>query len=422
MHKQPSLPAINTIVIGDVGSGKTIVALITALVFMKNLPKVQVAFLAPTEVLAYQHYQNLIDLISRNPNHLAWVEAIFLTGKKGFLNGEKISKTVLNKKLENLGKRQIWVGTQALLFNESLKPTLVLVDEQHRFGVMQRKRLTEAAQNKSHFISFSATPIPRTLALTFFNHLKPLFLESRSKKTPIHTRILNRKLLETEVVDCIQKHLKKNRKVYVVCAKIDSDDENEDTTEVYSLKQVEQIFSKYFKNLILTVHGGEKTKSDILMEFKNNPRKKILIATSVIEVGVDVRAASLIIILNSERFGLAALHQLRGRVGRNDFNDNECLLVVDEKFKFIKRLNYLTKTQDGFKIAQKDLELRGSGEILGKIQSGFDSDIESLMGLDPLEYKEINKIVESIDFQKIKKNQPRLNNYLQKYSKEIWTE
>ena len=162
-------------------------------------------------------------------------------------------------------------------------------------------------------------------------------------------------------------------------------------------------------------------KKDVLTEFKHSSTKGILVATTVIEVGVDVPQASLVVILNAERFGLAALHQIRGRVGRNDFTDNECCLVTYTKYKRSRRLHYVCQTQDGFVLAEKDLELRGAGELLGKVQSGFGDEIDKIIGLNPALYRRLSQEVDKIDFTNLD-TLPRLKKYLQTKAGQVWKE
>ena len=414
--------SINRIVIGDVGSGKTIVAFITALVYLESLKSGSVAILAPTEVLAFQHYQKLLEYKDIwTDDFLNQIDYIFISGKQYFYNGEKTTKKNLAK--QKTKKCQFYIGTHALLHNEEIKPDLILIDEQHRFGVNQRQKLTKNYHENQgispHFLSFSATPIPRTLALTIYKSLQPYFLEPLSDKKPIQTSIDIFDNISQNIVTQIESELKKQRKVYIICAKVEDSEETED---IWSIKKTEAFFSKYFPGQILSVHGKIKTKKDILTEFKNSEKNNILVATTVVEVGVDVPEASLIVILNAERFGLSALHQIRGRVGRNQYPDNKCILITQNEFRQSKRLRYLTKYQNGFDIAQKDLELRGSGDLLGTSQSGFDDEINELLGLDSELYYKINQLVESTDFENLNNNLPRLENFLKSQSQNIWNE
>lgn len=421
-----TIPALNRIIIGDVGSGKTIVAFFIALGYLKNIPGGNVALMAPTEVLALQHYQNLLNLIQQNELDLSWVNIVFQTNKTKFINSDSATKKQINNYILESHKDQkqtIWIGTQALLFQEEILYNLVLIDEQHRFGVRQRQKLskTENNQIEANYISFSATPIPRSLALTTYKYLKPHFLERLPGRSKIETEINFFQDFEGKIRDRIQQHMSLNQKVYIICSKIEDKDE-EDTSGIWSLKKAFELVNKMFPDKVLAIHGKDKDKQKILTEFRDNDEKQILVSTSVVEVGVDVKQASLMLILNAERFGLAALHQLRGRIGRNNFENNKCILVTEPEKQWTKRLKYLCQYSDGFVIAQKDLELRGSGELFGSQQSGFDSEVLDLMGLDESLYQEVDKLVESVDFKNLNEKLPRLQNYLDKQLNQTWQE
>lgn len=419
---EPVVPTVNRIVIGDVGSGKTLVAFVLALTYLHGLSvSGQAALLAPTEVLAFQHYKALQNLLQSAPIDFTWLDTVFLTSKNVYLNNQKISKKQLRKHLEQNTKKIFWIGTQALLFTPEIQPDLVMVDEQHRFGVSQRQKLANSSGLYSpHFVSFTATPIPRTLALTFLRSLKPVFLQRIAGRQEIATTIVDFEAFDGQIVPAIQQHLAKQRKVYVICPKI-QDLEGEEIAELWSVAKAAKTLEQFFPNQIMTVHGKVSQKKDILSEFKESPSKHILVATTVIEVGVDVPQASLVIILNAERFGLAALHQIRGRVGRNNFADNQCILVTHPQYRRSKRLLYLCQHQDGFVLAEKDLELRGSGDILGKLQSGFGDEIDKLMGLNPQLYYQISQVVDQIDLHNLHLV-PRLEKYLQTKFAEVWKE
>jgi ATP-dependent DNA helicase RecG len=428
--KTKTTKRLNSIVIGDVGSGKTIVGFLTALTYLKNLPGGQVCLLAPTEILAYQHYTNLLlfknslsaDLQADFPT------VVFASAKKNSINGgEKITKKKLEK---NISKRLIefpdskifWIGTHSLLHSKNINPNLVMVDEQHKFGVLQRQKLNlKQVKNPPHFISFSATPIPRTMALTVFANLNPHFLETLPGRNKIDTRIEFFEKFDEKIIPIIQNRLDSREKIYVVCTKIDpgesEDEETFSTTKVYAK------LSKFFENNVLEVHGKMAEKKEILEEFKNSKTKNILVTTTVVEVGVDIPEATLMIILNAEKYGLAALHQLRGRVGRNNKDNNSCLLVTWQKYKGAKRLDYLNKYESGFILAQKDLELRGSGSLYGEVQSGFAPEVEAMIGLDPEMYEEIARLVKNLDIDNLSENGlSRLERYLKKEQKKIWEE
>jgi ATP-dependent DNA helicase RecG len=417
------IPAVNRIVIGDVGSGKTIVALVLAVTFLRGLENLgQVAMLAPTEVLATQHYDTLLKLKSKQAELLQFMDCIFLTNKNCFLNGQKLTRKKLELYLNSteVKTKIFWVGTHALLFTPEVRPDLVLVDEQHRFGVRQRQFLTKKkgdSQLSAHFVSFTATPIPRTLALTLYKSLKPHFLPKLKSRQPIQTQIVDEEQLDKISQTYIQKHLQNGRKVYVVCPKIEEEDD-----DLWSVGKASKYLEAKFPGQVLSVHGKLGEKSQILDQFKTSQDKNILVATSVIEVGIDVGQASLMLIFNPERFGLAALHQIRGRIGRNNFVDNQCLLVTNKNFIHSKRLSYVIQNQDGFALAEKDLELRGSGKLLGTIQSGFDQELDRLLGLPPDDYQKISNLVDQLDFAGLDSQLPRLKKFLEKETEKIWEE
>ncbi len=417
-----SVPAINRIVIGDVGSGKTIVAFLIVLTYLRGLDVFgQAALLAPTEVLAFQHYQKLRELTNSSSHDFSWLNTVFLTSRNIYWNEDKITKKDLEQKLSSNKTKLFWLGTHALLHNLDVQPDLLLVDEQHRFGVNQRQRLTQkSARLKPHFISLTATPIPRTLALTFYKSLKPLFIQRLAGRSEIQTTVDYFANLEDQVVPKIRGHLAKDRKIYVICSKV-QDVEAVESDELWSVARATKFLETFFVGQVMQVHGKMMEKKDILSEFKSSSKKNILVATTVVEVGVDVPQASLVVILNAERFGLSALHQIRGRVGRNDFTDNECVLVSYPKFARSRRLQYLCETQDGFSLAEKDLEIRGAGDMLGRLQSGFGDEIDKLIGLNSNLYQEIDGLIKKIDFDNLEKL-PRLEKYLKNQAQKIWKE
>ena len=424
---QPNLiPAINRIVIGDVGSGKTLVAFISAITFLNGIDRGEVVLLAPTEVLAYQHYLKLLELKAEEKNLIPWLDCIFLSGKGNYINGEKLPPSKFNININELmnqpNPKVFWVGTHAVLFNEMITPDMVMVDEQHRFGVRQREKLSKKQLDISpHFISFTATPIPRTLALTVYDTLEPIFVEVLQNRKPIQTSIQTFDKLETEVIAQIKNQLLENKKVYVICTAVEQAEETEDKKSLWSVTKTTKLMQKYFGDQVMSVHGKMNDKKDILSEFKSSETKNILVATTVVEVGVDVGEATLVVILNAERFGLSALHQIRGRVGRNNYENNYCILVTYKEFSFGKRLKFLCQHNDGFVLALKDLELRGAGDAIGSTQSGFGSDIDQLIGLNPDLYTQIKNVVKSIDLDNLKEL-PRLEKYLQREKDRVWEE
>jgi ATP-dependent DNA helicase RecG len=426
--KSPNIiPAVNRIVIGDVGSGKTLVAFISAITYLNGLERSEAVILAPTEVLAYQHYLKLLELKTEEKNLIPWLDCIFLSGKGNYINGEKLPPAKFKVKFESImnqpNPKVFWVGTHAVLFNEMITPDLVMVDEQHRFGVRQREKLSKQQLDLSpHFISFTATPIPRTLALTVYDTLEPIFVEILQSRNPIQTSINTFDKLETDVMAQIKSQLDIGRKVYVICTAVEQAEDSEDKKSLWSVTKTTKLMQKYFGDLVMSVHGKMADKKDILSEFKSSETKNILVATTVVEVGVDVSEATLVVILNAERFGLSALHQIRGRVGRNNYENNYCILVTYKEFSFGKRLKFLCQHNDGFVLAQKDLEIRGAGDVIGSMQSGFGNEIDQLIGLNPDLYTQIKNIVKSIDLVSLDNDLPRLSKYLASEKAKVWEE
>ena len=345
---------------GDVGSGKTIVALISMLSVVES--GYQVTLMAPTSILAYQHYENISKLINKLP-----IEIDILTGKdKGKKRLEKLEK------IKN-GDTKIIIGTHALIqegvnFN---KLGLSVIDEQHRFGVYQRMAFNYKGFRPSILV-MSATPIPRTLTLAAYGDMDESRLtEKPIGRKPIKTSVLTLKK-EKNLIERIKNKINKsNNKFFWVCPLIEESQE-------LDLKAATDRFNslnKLFKNKVLLIHGqlNEKDKEATMEKFKNEDYR-ILVATTVIEVGIDIKSATTIIIEHAERFGLAQLHQLRGRVGRNN-EDSYCVLLHKENINETakRRLSIMTETNDGFLIAEEDLKIRGPGEILGKRQSGLPS-------------------------------------------------
>tara|TARA_B100000287_G_scaffold77692_1_gene69809 strand:- start:1599 stop:3659 length:2061 start_codon:yes stop_codon:yes gene_type:complete len=344
---------------GDVGSGKTIVAaLIAANIVAANK---QVAILAPTTILANQHYQNFVDWFGGNE------EVEILTSK--------ITTKEKKAKCEKIltGKAKIIIGTHAVFQDDvSYKNlSLVIYDEQHRFGVSQRLKLKEKANEYPHQLLLSATPIPRTMAMSVLAGLDI----STIRSLPPNRRSIVTSTLPNNRRDALIKRIKSaicnNSQVYWVCPLID-----ESESELIGLEDLEKILSKEFnKDDYEIIHGKMKDndKQIILENFKNK-KTKILLATTVIEVGIDVPDANIMVIENAERFGLAQLHQLRGRVGRGT-KESFCILMHSNNLTELaeQRLKIITGTSDGFIIAEEDLKLRGPGDILGLSQTGLPS-------------------------------------------------
>ena len=345
---------------GDVGSGKTIVALASMLTVIES--GFQCAFMAPTSILAYQHYEN-ISILLENLS----IKITLLTGKdKGKIRKEKLEKI-------RDGEVELIVGTHALIQEEVTFKNLGLsvIDEQHRFGVYQRLAFNYKGFRPSILV-MSATPIPRTLTLAAYGDMdESRLIDKPIGRKPIMTSGLSLKK-EKQLIDRISNKIQKtSEKFFWVCPLIEQSQE-------LDLKAATERFhnlNKIFKNKVLLIHGqlNEKEKENIMEKFKNEDYR-ILVATTVIEVGIDIKSATTIIIEHAERFGLAQLHQLRGRVGRNN-QESFCILLHKENLGDTakKRIQIMTETNDGFKIAEEDLIIRGPGEILGKKQSGLPS-------------------------------------------------
>ena len=344
---------MNRLLQGDVGSGKTIVAFIT--MYINYLGGYQSALMAPTEILAQQHYQNSKELFKKYN-----IDIALLTGKT-----KTKEKKEIYEKLKN-GTIDFIIGTHALFTDDVIYKNLglVITDEQHRFGVNQRSNLKNKGTTPD-ILYMSATPIPRTYALTLYGDMDVSNIKTLpSGKKQIITTLKTEKEIK-DVLTSMYNELKQRHQIYVVAPLIEESDKI-DLKNVYDL---EEKFNKAFGKIcnIDILHGKMKPseKEEVMQKFKEN-KINILISTTVIEVGVDVKNATMMVIFDAERFGLSALHQLRGRVGRNNLQ-SYCILISNyEK----ERLNVLTKTDDGFNVCEEDFLLRGSGDIFGLRQSG----------------------------------------------------
>lgn len=350
---------LNRLIQGDVGSGKTIVAFLACLLCTSN--GYQAAFMAPTEVLAAQHYKNFKKFID---NYGLNINVVYLSGSLSASEKRKISEGLSNNEY-NLA-----VGTHAL-FQENVNFSdlaLVVTDEQHRFGVIQREALSQKGINP-HVLSLSATPIPRTLAESYYTGLKvSLITDKPSDRIPIKTGIRFAKD-RLDGLRFMYKEVKSGRQGIVVCPMIE---DNEDL----DLSNVTEYY-KFLKDLMPDdirlgiLHGRMKNaEKNRIMEYYARGQIDILVSTTVIEVGIDVPNATVILIENAERFGLATLHQLRGRVGRGEYPSYCILINGSPEESENERLKVLTESDDGFFIADEDLRLRGPGDILGVRQSG----------------------------------------------------
>lgn len=344
---------MNRLLQGDVGSGKTIIALIA--VYANYLSKYQSALMAPTEILAVQHYEEAKKIFSKYKLNIT-----LLTSS----TSNKDKKTIYEE-LEN-GKIDLIIGTQALI-QENVKYKklgLVITDEQHRFGVNQRDTFKSKGISPD-VLSMSATPIPRTYALTIYGDTDVSSIKSKPKGRKEIITVFKKEKDITDVLEMMKKELELNHQIYVVAPMIDTESDSEKES-VYDLEEkMNKAFGKISK--IGIIHGklDPKDKDKVMKDFEKN-KINILISTTVIEVGVNVPNASMIVIFNANMFGLSTLHQLRGRVGRGD-TQSYCVLVAKESEE---RLRFLENTSDGFEISEYDFQTRGEGDLFGTRQSG----------------------------------------------------
>ncbi len=443
---------MNRLLEGDVGSGKTIVALMAALETIKA--GYQVALMAPTEILAKQHFQGVSALLKDFNINIG-----LLTGKEDKFVSRKLKQEVIEisrrKLLEKTKNSEldILIGTHALIQGKVKfgNLALVILDEQHRFGVDQRARLCQSQaiqtnKNKNisllrtvatvrrsvpHLLSMTATPIPRTLALTIYGDLDLSLIDELPKgRKKIITKIVapaNRQ----KAYNFVKKEIKKTRQIFVICPRIESqkDKENIDTASSWAnVKSVEDEYEKLSKEIfpdakVEMLHGKmtPKEKEKIMKNFKNK-KTDILVSTSVIEVGIDVPNATVMFIEGADRFGLAQLHQFRGRVGRSKYQ-SYCLLFTDSPaVKTRQRLRALITSEDGFKLAEKDLEIRGAGDFFGARQWGIsDLVMDSLKDIGLVE-KTRNAAQKILEQDPELKNYPLLQERLQKFQEKIHLE
>jgi len=404
---------MNRLLEGEVGSGKTVIALAASLLTLNS--QYQVAFMAPTEILAHQHFEKFKSFTKNYKVKIAFLTSseakIYDQGLEG-----KISKRALNK-IINSYLPIIVIGTHALIqknihFN---KLGLVIVDEQHRFGVEQRKKLLSPdtiTKEVPHLLSLTATPIPRTLALVFYGDMDLSVLdELPQERKKVITKVVPPKDKE-KVYQFIREEVKKGRQVFVICPRIE---ENEISPLAFSAKNLISLAEKInyevkavkkeYKKLsedifpdlkVDMLHGKMKSqeKEQVMRQFQEN-KINILVSTSVVEVGIDIPNATVMVIEGAEHFGLAQLHQFRGRVGRFKYQ-SYCFLFTESSSKTIySRLESLVKYNDGFKLAEIDLSLRGPGEFLGTKQSGIPDLLMSSL-LDKKMIEEVHQVAQNL--------------------------
>ena len=393
--------AMNRLLQGDVGSGKTVIAMCAAYKAVKS--GYQAAIMAPTAILATQHLENFQKMLAN-------------TGIRVELLISGITKKKKEDILQRLAKGEIdiLIGTHAIIEDNVVfsKLGLVVTDEQHRFGVKQRTRIVEKGQNPDVLV-MTATPIPRTLALILYGDLDISIIdELPPNRKKVDTFAVSKKM-EDRINNFIREQIKEGRQAYVVCPLVEENEEMD-------LKSVEKLYEKYKKEVfpdyrVEYIHGKmkPKEKDEIMTKFKAGGID-VLISTTVIEVGVDVPNANIMVIEDAERFGLAALHQLRGRVGRGEYK-SYCILKYEGKGEVVrKRMKVMCETNDGFVISEKDLELRGSGDFFGTMQHGLpEFKIANLF-----EDMEILKSVQSVAI-KIMSDDPKLEKEKNKLLKDL---
>jgi ATP-dependent DNA helicase RecG len=357
IHDLTSPHCMNRLLQGDVGSGKTIVAFLAALVAIES--GYQCAFMAPTEILARQHYASLKDLAESIGIHLA-----LLTGKDTAAYKKKVAHDLAS------GQIHLILGTHALIQDELTYKDLgfVIIDEQHRFGVDQRLKLMQKGHDVD-CLSMTATPIPRTLMLAAYGDLDSSQLRQKPPgRKEIQTKTVSLSRLE-EVIEAVKRAVSTGEKVYWVCPLV----EESETLDLAAAEERFKTLEALLPGHVGLIHGRLKSKEkDAIMKQFVEGEFKVLIATTVIEVGVNVLDATIMIIEHAERFGLSQLHQLRGRVGRG-VKEGTCILLYDSTLSEggTARLNIMRQTTDGFLIAEEDWKIRGGGEVLGFKQSGL---------------------------------------------------
>ncbi|GMO37243.1 MAG: ATP-dependent DNA helicase RecG [Candidatus Azobacteroides pseudotrichonymphae] len=355
---------MNRLLQGDVGSGKTLIALLSILLATDN--GFQGAIMVPTEVLAIQHYETISQMLNGSA-----VKVALLTGStKNKLRGEMLPKV-------KSGEIQILIGTHALIEEgvEFNNLGLVIVDEQHRFGVIQRAKLWSKNSNPPHVLVMTATPIPRTLAMTIYGDLDVSIIDELPPgRKPVDTYHKYDEKRD-KIYEYVQKEIETGKQIYIVYPLIEENEKIDLTNLQEGFQTVKERFPQHNVSMVHGQMNPEEKKQE-MQKFLSG-EAQIMVATTVIEVGIDVKNASVMIIENAERFGLSQLHQLRGRVGRGT-TKSVCILITPQGLSedAQKRITIMTKTNDGFTIAEEDLKLRGPGNLNGIKQSGFDSNLK----------------------------------------------
>lgn len=376
---------VNALVQGDVGSGKTVCAFLMMVAMADN--GYQSVLMAPTGVLAKQHYNELKGYVEP-----LGLEVVYLSGELKAKEKKEIYAKIKS------GEASLIVGTHSVISDgvEFNNLGLTIVDEEHRFGVVQRENLRKKADEGVHSVTMSATPIPRTLGMALYENAMDIYsIESMPNgRKPVKTAVVKD---DASIFRFMESEIIKGHQCYIVCPLIGNEDviEDEDSNAPESVENVYEKVNNYFsirgniKAGIVTGKMKDEEKTEIITSFKNN-EIQILIATTIIEVGVNVPNATVITVMNADRFGLATLHQLRGRVGRSSLQ-SYCMLKSDDLHN--DRLQIMCNSNNGFEIAESDLKLRGAGEFLGTKQSGDDKNIKLILKY-PDFYKEIKKYVQ----------------------------
>lgn len=374
---------VRALVQGDVGSGKTMVAFILMLIAAEN--NYQSALMAPTNVLAKQHYEELKEIGEK------------MGYKVGFLSGNSKAREK-REVVEGLksGEIQMVVGTHAIISDkvEFNNLGLTIVDEEHRFGVIQRDMINEKTNEGVHSVTMSATPIPRSLALTIYGEGTDVYniVQMPKGRKKVITKLIDN---DSVAYEFMKKEIEKGRQCYVVCPLIEESD-SETMEGVLSVGEVYKQITDYYRGtgIRVAVISGDMKQSDIEQEIElfSEGKTDVLISTTIIEVGVNVPNSTVMVIQNAERFGLAQLHQLRGRVGRGSYQ-SYCILV--SQMKNNEKLEVMVNTTNGFEIAEADLKLRGAGDFIGTRQSGENKYVMLMLG-NPKLFNDIRKEVRDI--------------------------
>lgn len=374
-----SKTTMNRLIEGDVGCGKTVVSLWP--MYFAVECGFQAVLMAPTEILARQHFEFFKQVLEPTG-----INVVFLSASLSLKEKNEIYNQIKS------GEAQIIIGTQALLNADLTFHNLkvAVVDEQHRFGVNMRAELAQKGENID-YLTLSATPIPRSVALVIYGGLDLTRIENRPNAVNIQTNIVN-KVKENDMWLFIKKEIEQDRVAYVVCPKIDDSEDDSLISTMSLTKQLKTIFNK---DIVCELNGKMKDniKTQILSDFKSG-KVKVLVSTTVVEVGVDAKNAGIIVIMNPDRFGLATLHQLRGRVSR-DGRKSYCFCLCDDNIgvKAVERLYYFKNNNNGFDIADYDLKMRGAGDAFGTRQHGEKS---LTLGINLSSYKFAEEIFEDI--------------------------